>query len=192
MWRLTMTGRVRRKTTVNSYQTLDKWSVYKYIANITDLCNEEEGKYWMQFQLSTRVSLVFSDWLIFYKYSIRGSRGFLEFAKLNIADITGNEKISYFSYLCTSTVIRQGWSPPLEKLSGSAPVQYYIISTTSWVFGSRSYTRIRVIIVLGPLRLLCDKETKWVGSSDETIKSSVPFACFVIKRLNEAVPRTRP
>ena len=23
-----------------------------------------------------------------------------EFAKLNIADITGNEKISYFSYLC--------------------------------------------------------------------------------------------
>ena len=28
-------------------------------------------------------------------------------AKLNIADITGNEKISYFSYLCTSTVIRQ-------------------------------------------------------------------------------------
>ena len=31
----------------------------------------------------------------------------LEFAKLNITDITGNEKNSYFSYLCTSTVIRQ-------------------------------------------------------------------------------------
>ena len=31
----------------------------------------------------------------------------LAFAKLNIGDITGNEKISYFSYLCTSTVIRQ-------------------------------------------------------------------------------------
>ena len=31
----------------------------------------------------------------------------LEFAKLNIADITGNGKNSYFSYLCTSTVIRQ-------------------------------------------------------------------------------------
>ena len=30
-----------------------------------------------------------------------------EFAKLNIADIAGNEKISYFSYLCTSKVIRQ-------------------------------------------------------------------------------------
>ena len=26
---------------------------------------------------------------------------------LNIADITGNEKNCYFSYLCTSTVIRQ-------------------------------------------------------------------------------------
>ena len=31
----------------------------------------------------------------------------MEFAKLNIADITGNEKINYLSYLCTSTVIRQ-------------------------------------------------------------------------------------
>ena len=45
---------------------------------------------------------------------MRGSRGGggqdpLEFAKLNIADITRNEKNmpSYFSYLCTSTVIRQ-------------------------------------------------------------------------------------
>ena len=50
-----------------------------------------------------------------------------EFAKLNIADITRNEKISYFSYLCTSTVIRRPESillkvgPPLEKISGSAP-----------------------------------------------------------------------
>ena len=53
-------------------------------------------------------------------YDMRGSRGGggsggpdppLEFAKLNIADITGNEKISYF----------QGWTP-LEKFSGSAPV----------------------------------------------------------------------
>ena len=26
---------------------------------------------------------------------------------INIADIIGNEKISYFSYMCTSTVIRQ-------------------------------------------------------------------------------------
>ena len=31
----------------------------------------------------------------------------LEFSKLNIVDVPGNEKISYFSYLCTSTVIRQ-------------------------------------------------------------------------------------
>ena len=45
----------------------------------------------------------------------------LEFAKLNIAYINGNEKISYFSYLCTSIVIRQTESillkvgPPLEN-----------------------------------------------------------------------------
>ena len=59
---------------------------------------------------------------------MRGSRGGgsggsgppLEFVKLNIADITGNEKITYFSYLCPSIVIRQGWTP-LEKFSGSAP-----------------------------------------------------------------------
>ena len=119
-------------------------------------------------------------------------------------------------HICVLPQLYVKVGPPLEKFSGSAPVQYYIISTTSWVFGSRSYTRIRVIIVLGPLRLLCDKETKWVGSSDETIKSSVPFACFcnketkwgsssdetikssvpfaccVIRRLNESVPRTRP
>ena len=38
----------------------------------------------------------------------------LELAKLYIADITGNEKNSYFSYLCTSTVIRQGWKNFLD------------------------------------------------------------------------------
>ena len=68
---------------------------------------------------------------------MRGSRGGVggvrtppprDFQKFNIADITGNEKISYFSYLCTSPVIRQTESillkvgPPLEKFSGSAPV----------------------------------------------------------------------
>ena len=47
-----------------------------------------------------------------------GSGTPLEFAKLNIADITGNEKISYFSYLCIGP-------PPLEKFSGSATVMYY-------------------------------------------------------------------
>ena len=53
---------------------------------------------------------------------MRGSKGGsgggpspLEFAKLNIADITRNEKIIYFSYLCTSTIIRQGWTPPPRK-----------------------------------------------------------------------------
>ena len=45
------------------------------------------------------------------------------------------KKISYFSYLCTSTVIRQTESvgPPLEKFSGSAPV-YYIIGIRYRVF----------------------------------------------------------
>ena len=58
----------------------------------------------------------------------RGSGPPLEFAKLNIADITENEKIIYFSYLCTSTVIRQTESillkvgSLLEKFFGSAPV----------------------------------------------------------------------
>ena len=64
---------------------------------------------------------------------MRGSRGgggggHVDVAKLNIHDITGNEKFSYFSYLCTSTVICQTESillkvgpPPLEKFSGSAP-----------------------------------------------------------------------
>ena len=44
-----------------------------------------------------------------------GSGPPLEFAKLNIDDITGNEQISYFSYLCISTVIRQGWTPPWKN-----------------------------------------------------------------------------
>ena len=46
-----------------------------------------------------------------------GSGPLLEFANLNIADITGHEKKppSNFSYLCTSTVKRQGWTP-LEKI----------------------------------------------------------------------------
>ena len=76
-------------------------------------------------------------------FIMRGSRGGvggsgppLEFAKLNIADITGNEKISYFSYLCISTVIRQTESillkvgPHLEKFSGSAPVYMDIMNST--------------------------------------------------------------
>ena len=44
-----------------------------------------------------------------------GVRTPLEFAKLNIADFTGNEKISNFSYLCTSTVKRQGCPPPWKN-----------------------------------------------------------------------------
>ena len=71
---------------------------------------------------------------------MRGSRGEvggggseppLEFAKINIADITGNENenISYFSYLCTSKLyVKVG--PPLEKFSGSAPVPSCIATST--------------------------------------------------------------
>ena len=75
---------------------------------------------------------------------MRGSRGGggggappLDFAGLNIADIPGNEKISYFSYLCTSAVIRQTESillkvgPPLEKISGSAPAHLILLSSIS-------------------------------------------------------------
>ena len=67
------------------------------------------------------------DKCLLKKDVMRGSRGGsggsglpLEFAKLNIADITGNEKISYFSYLCTSTVIRQGRTPPVKNIWISA------------------------------------------------------------------------
>ena len=74
---------------------------------------------------------------------MRGSRGgsegsgpSLEFAKLNIADITGNEQISYFSYMCTSPVIRQTElillkvGPPLEKFSRSAPENRWTLIAT--------------------------------------------------------------
>ena len=75
---------------------------------------------------------------------MRGSRGGvggvrtppLEFAKLNIADITGNEQISYFSYLCTSPVIRQTElillkvGPPHEKFSRSAPENRWTLIAT--------------------------------------------------------------
>ena len=77
---------------------------------------------------------------------MRGSRGGVEggsgppppgIAILNIADITENEKISYFSYLCTSAVMRQTESillkvgPPLEKISGSAPAHLILLSSIS-------------------------------------------------------------
>ena len=90
---------------------------------------------------------------------MRGSRGGVGgvrtppgICKYNIADITGNKKISYFTYLFTSTVIHQTESihkitikkkqyagvcngpgfflikvgPPLEKFSGSAPVSHLL------------------------------------------------------------------
>ena len=51
-------------------------------------------------------------------YYMRGSRGGGSGGPdppWNLQSLTGNEKISNFSYLCTSTVIRQGWNPP-EKI----------------------------------------------------------------------------
>ena len=56
----------------------------------------------------------------FYMY-MRGSRGGSggsgpppppHPSTIHIAAMPFNEKNSYFSYLCTSTVIRQGWTPP--------------------------------------------------------------------------------
>ena len=66
--------------------------------------------------------------------SMCGSRGGV--GGVRTADITRNEKNSYFSYVCTSTVIHQTESillkvgPPLEKFSGSAPACIYSFSAT--------------------------------------------------------------
>ena len=55
----------------------------------------------------------------------------LEFAMLNIADISGNdEKISYFSYLCTSTVIRQTESEDLFIFSSVIAIFVFAWSHT--------------------------------------------------------------
>ena len=62
---------------------------------------------------------------------MRGSSPSLEFAMLNIADITGNdEKISYFSYLCTSTVIRQTESEDLFIFSSVIAIFVFAWSHT--------------------------------------------------------------
>ena len=54
-----------------------------------------------------------------------GSGPPLEFAKLIIADINGNEKLVIF-HICALPQLYVKVGPPLEKFSGSAPV--YIIS----------------------------------------------------------------
>ena len=94
-------------------------------------------------KISLSLSLL-KYWVIYFNHAriYRGGRGVrtpLEFAKLNVAYITGNEKISYFSYLCTSAVIHQTESillkvgPPLEKFSGSAPVNAYFTQCTWYI-----------------------------------------------------------
>ena len=50
--------------------------------------------------------------------------GGVEFAKFNIADITGHEKNCYFSYLCTSTVTRQTESILLKV--GPPPMKNFL------------------------------------------------------------------
>ena len=57
--------------------------------------------------ICTYLSIVYNNYWYACADLEGGSGPPLEFAKLNIADITGNEKISNFSYLCTSTIIRQ-------------------------------------------------------------------------------------
>ena len=61
---------------------------------------------------------------------MRGSRGGvgggpdpppLEFAKLNIADITGNEKKIVIFHICALPQLNVKVGPPLEIFSGSAP-----------------------------------------------------------------------
>ena len=59
---------------------------------------------------------------------MRGSRGGSggggQFAKLNIADITGNEKIIYF-HICALPRLYVKVGSPLEKFCGSAPACVY-------------------------------------------------------------------
>ena len=47
---------------------------------------------------------------------------YLEFAMLNIADITGNEKNLVIFHICALPQLYVKVGPPLEKFSGSAPV----------------------------------------------------------------------
>ena len=46
----------------------------------------------------------------------------LEFAKLNIADITGNEKINYFPYMCIGI---SGSAPDISLMEKFPEIQLY-------------------------------------------------------------------
>ena len=94
-------------------------------------------------QIAHKSALVNCERILYSCADLEGGAGGsgppLEFAKLNIADITGNEKLVIF-HICSLPVIRQTESihitsiqvcvmgffllkvgPPLEKFSGSAP-----------------------------------------------------------------------
>ena len=94
-----------------------------------------------------------------YMY-MRGSRGGggrgpdppLEFAKLNIADITGNEKIVIF-HICALPQLYVKVGPPLEKFSGSAPdVHIYLEMIVHWII--LSYCIVYCSVDLGSLLAL--------------------------------------
>ena len=69
---------------------------------------------------------------------MRGSRGGsggsgppplpLEFAKLNIADITGNEKIRYLSYLCIGPPWKNFLNPRLLTFQTHAHMHVFAVS----------------------------------------------------------------
>ena len=98
------------------------------------------------------VVLVADSWRWVHSVYMRGSRGGgpppPEFAKLNIANITGNEKISYFSYLCTSSFTSNRINllrlDPLEKFSGSAP-GIYTANITLKLKSSTFYFGVRML-----------------------------------------------
>ena len=88
--------------------------------------------------------------LSLHSHVMRGSRGGggpdtppPGFEKLNIADITGNEKISYFSYLCTSTVIRQTESI-LLKVAPPGKI-FWIRACMSHIYVHKPYKYHRAI-----------------------------------------------
>ena len=61
---------------------------------------------------------------------MRGYRGGSEFAKLNITDITGNEKIASF-HICALPQLYVKVGPPPEKNSGSALALDQTVTVTS-------------------------------------------------------------
>ena len=116
---------------------------------------------------------------------MRGSRGGvggsgrpLEFAKLNIADITGNEKNSYFSFLCTSQLyVKVG---PPGKHFRSAPDIY--VTCILWLT-SLDFIVFSVLVLTGDFGTGCTRDSSRrlaQVSSSEKLTGSQP----IYKRLS--------